>query len=175
MKEEKQERATEDRSTRQTESQVGTAAEELCATIARLQRLQAEFENYKKRVSRDLEDLTERVTDQVLVGLLAPYENLERALLNYAEDRDVDALAEGLGQIIAQFAQTLEQRGVERIPCVGEPFDPALHEALLCVPSDEARNTVIEEFSPGYRRDGRVLRASRVSVSQGPETREETS
>ena len=79
----------------------------------------------------------------------------------------------GVEQIFAQFAQILEQRGVERMPSVGVPFDPALHEALLVAPSEEGKNTIIEEFSPGYRRNGRVLRASKVTVSQGSAAQEE--
>jgi len=150
-------------------------AAELATCIDRLQRLQAEFENYKKRTARDIAALEERSTDQVLLQFLVPYENLERAFRSYANDQNVEAFVAGVEQIFAQFAQILDQRGVERIPSVGVPFDPALHEALLTVPSEEKKNTIIEEFSPGYRRDGRVLRASKVSVSQGPAAQEESS
>jgi molecular chaperone GrpE len=104
---------------------------------------------------------------------LTPYENLERAFRSYASDQNAESFIAGVEQIFAQFARILEQRGVDRIESIGAPFDPALHEALLVAPSEEERNTIIEEFSPGYRRDGRVLRASKVSVSQGPAAQEE--
>ena len=146
---------------------------ELASCIERLQRLQAEFENYKKRTARDIAALEERGADRILLEFLVPYENLERAFRSYATDQNVESFVTGVEQIFAQFAQILEQRGVERIPSVGVPFDPSLHEALLMAPSEEERNTIIEEFSPGYRRDGRVLRVSKVTVSQGPATQEE--
>jgi molecular chaperone GrpE len=146
---------------------------ELRSCIDRLQRLQAEFENYKKRTARDIATLEERVADQVILDFLTPYENLERAFRGYASDRDVEPFITGVEQIFAQFAWILEQRGVERIPSEGAAFDPALHEALLTAPSEHERNTIIEEFSPGYRRNGRVLRVSKVTVSQGPAVQEE--
>jgi len=147
--------------------------DELQSTIDRLQRTQAEFENYKKRVARAHCELEDRVADQVIANFLVPYENIERALRIHSEDHNVDAFIDGVEQVFSQFAQVLERYRVERIPCTGEPFDPVLHEALLSVPHEADKNTIVEELSSGYRRDGRVLRASRVSVSQGPAAREE--
>jgi molecular chaperone GrpE len=163
----------EDSAVQPTEISAEEKGNELQSCIERLQRLQAEFENYKKRTARDIATLEERVADQVILDFLTPYENLERAFRSYASDQDVEPFVAGVEQIFAQFAQILEQRGVERIPAVGDPFDPALHEALLTAPSGEEKNTIIEEFSPGYRRHGRVLRVSRVTVSQGPAAQEE--
>ncbi len=149
------------------------AETELASCIDRLQRLQAEFENYKKRTARDAATFEERGEDQILLDFLTPFENLERAFLGYASDQNAESFVAGVEQIFAQCTRILEQRGVERIPAVGVPFDPALHEALLVAPSNEEKNVIIEEFSPGYRRDGRVLRASRVTVSQGPAAQED--
>jgi len=146
---------------------------ELQSCIDRLQRLQAEFENYKKRTARDVGLLEERAVDRMLVEFLTLYENLERAFRSYTTDHDVEPFVAGVEQIFAQFAQILERYGVERIPSVGDPFDPAIHEALLTVQSEEEKNTIIEEFAPGYRRDGRILRASKVTVSQGPASEED--
>ena len=73
----------------------------------------------------------------------------------------------GVEQIFAQFRQILENMDVNRIHVEDQPFDPAIHEAMLSVASDIEKNTIIEEFMPGYTRDERVLRPSRVSVSQG--------
>ena len=163
----------EDSAVQSTEIHVENKETELASWIDRLQRLQAEFENYKKRTARDIVTVEERVVDQVILDFLTPYENLERAFRSYASDQNVESFVAGVEQIFAQFAQILEQRGVERMPSVGVPFDPALHEALLVAPSEEEKNTIIEEFSPGYRRNGRVLRASKVTVSQGPAAQEE--
>jgi molecular chaperone GrpE len=174
MSEEKKHDQVEEQAEGTTETPVEEDATELASCIDRLQRLQAEFENYKKRTAREIATLEDRVVDQVLLEFLVPYENLERAFRSYATDQNVEAFVDGVERIFAQFSRILDQRGVERIPSVGVPFDPALHEALLMAPSEEEKNTIIEEFSPGYRRDGRVLRVSRVSVSQGPAAGEET-
>ncbi len=173
MNEEGKRDETEEAVTPAVDAPVEEKGTELQSYVDRLQRLQADFENYKKRMARDIASLEERVSDQVILGFLTPYENLERAFRSYASDQSVEPFVAGVERIFAQFVQILEQRGVERIPVVGEPFDPALHEALLTAPSDEEKNTIIEEFSPGYRRNGRVLRASKVAVSQGPTQVEE--
>ena len=149
--------------------------EELRAWIDRLQRLQAEFENYKKRVSREMATLEERISDRTIQDVLELYDNLERAFTSYASDQNVDAFVAGVEKIFGQFSQFLEQRGIERIETVGKKFDPALHEATISVPCEEEKNTILEEFLPGYIRDGRVLRVSKVSVSQGPAPNEEGS
>lgn len=173
MIEEKRADRIEEPNVEPTEIPVEQEATETRSCIDRLLRLQAEFENYKKRMARDIEAWEERVTDQVLLEFLTPYENLERAFRSYAADQNAESFVAGVEQIFAQFARILDQRGVEPIESIGAPFDPALHEALLVAPSEEEKNTIIEEFSPGYRRDGRVLRASKVSVSQGPDAQEE--
>lgn len=141
---------------------------ELAAMVDRLKRLQAEFENYRKRSAREIAALRERVADDEICTFLPPYENLERALALYAELPDGEALAAGVKKVFGQFHQILEQKGLKRICAVGERFDPDLHEALACVPSDQEKNTVLEELSPGYARGGRTLLPSKVAVSLGP-------
>ena len=155
------------------QEQTPDTGEDVRVYIDRLQRLQAEFENYKKRTARDYALIEERVADQTILGFLGLYDNLERAFAGHATDRDTESFVAGIEQIFSQFSQHLEQLGVERIPGVGEPFDPAVHEALLSVRSEQAKNTILEEFLPGYRRTERVLRTSKVSVSQGPAPLEE--
>ena len=154
---------------------VETKDSELQSCIDRLKRLQAEFENYRKRTAREVETLDEQITDQVLLDVLVLYDNLERAFQSYGADQNIESFVTGIEQIFAQFARLLERRGVERIASVGSPFDPSLHEALLTVASEEEKNTIVEEFEPGYRRNGRVLRPSKVAVSQGPTTQEDSS
>jgi len=150
---------------------VGLLAEreaELAATIDRLKRLQAEFENYRKRSARDVAALRERVADDEICSFLPLFDSLERAFAAYGETKDADVLVVGVERIFGQFRQILEQKGLERICTIGERFDPELHEALVALPSEEEKNTVIEELSPGYARAGRTLLPSKVAVSQGP-------
>lgn len=142
--------------------------EKIQELIDRLKRLQAEFENYKRRTSKEMESLAERISDRVILEFLPLYDNLQRAFENYASDRNVEGFVAGMERIFAQFTQILEQKGITKIEAIGRKFDPALHEALLSVESDEERNTVIEEFSPGYMREGRILCPSKVAVSRGP-------
>ncbi len=144
-----------------------TTEEELQSAIDRLQRLQAEFENYKKRSLRDASLHEERVTDRVILEFLPLYDNLRRAFRSLATNQDVETFVDGMEQIFAQFRQVLESMGIQEIETVQQPFDPARHEALLSVPSELEKNRIVEEFAPGYTRDERVLRPSKVSVSRG--------
>jgi molecular chaperone GrpE len=146
---------------------------ELRSTIDRLQRLQAEFENYKKRSARDAALFEQRIADRLILDVLPLYDNLQRAFGSLSSNQDVTTFVSGVEQIFAQFQQVLESKGVTPIGAESRPFDPALHEAMLSVPSELTKNTIVEEFMPGYMRDDRVLRPSRVSVSQGPSLSEE--
>jgi molecular chaperone GrpE len=155
------------------ETQSPVVSDELRGTIDRLQRLQAEFENYKKRALRDSVLYEQRVSDRLIVDFLPLYDNMERAFQSFASNEDVDTFVAGIEQIFGQFKQLLESKGVERIDVTDQLFDPALHEAMLSVPNDIQKNMILEEFTPGYIREERVLRPSRVSVSQGPALSEE--
>ena len=160
------------------ESQNGATAQpetgsELRSTIDRLQRLQAEFENYKKRALRDAAAYEQRISDRLILDFLPLYDNLQRAFQSLSSNQDVETLVSGVEQIFAQFQQMLETKGVAPINVENQIFDPALHEAMLSVANELAKNTIVEEFMPGYMRDERVLRPSRVSVSQGPTLDEE--
>lgn len=154
-------------------SEEAMAEVDLRTTIDRLQRLQAEFENYKKRALRDASVYEQRVTDRLILEFLPLYDNLERAFQSFSSNQDVETLVAGVEQIFGQFKQILESMNVAPIPVDNQRFDPALHEAMLSVASDIEKNMIIEEFMPGYTRDERVLRPSRVSVSQGPALSEE--
>ena len=158
----------------QSEVSKGTeTSSELRSTIDRLQRLQAEFENYKKRMLRDSVAYEQRIDDLLILDFLPLYDNLERAFQSLSSNQDVETFVAGIEQIFGQFQQLLETMGVAAIDVENQPFDPALHEAMLSVPSDVEKHIIIEEFMPGYTRDERVLRPSRVSVSQGPALSEE--
>jgi molecular chaperone GrpE len=145
---------------------------EIKLLIDRLKRLQAEFENYRKRGAREAALLRERAADDEICSFLPLFDSFERAVSLYEETKDADALVAGVERIFGQFRHILEQKGLKRICAVGERFDPELHEAVACVPSDQERNVVLEEFSPGYARSGRTLLPSKVAVSLGPVTGE---
>jgi molecular chaperone GrpE len=146
---------------------------ELRSTIDRLQRLQAEFENYKKRAMREAAAHEQRVSDRVILDFLPLYDNLQRAFQSLSSNNDVKAFVSGVELIFAQFQQVLETHAVAPIDVTGQSFDPELHEAMLSVPSPVKKDMIVEELMPGYMRQERVLRPSRVAVSQGPSLHEE--
>ncbi len=149
------------------EAQLASKEEETRLLIERLQRLQAEFENYKKRVSREATQLEERASDREILDFIPLYDNLQRAFASYSNETDAAAFVRGIEKIFAQFDQVLKAKGVIPFDAVGTMFDPAKHEALLSVESGEEKNTVLEEFERGYERNGRVLRPCKVKVSNG--------
>ena len=153
----------------------GTGPDALDASVLvdRLMRLQAEFENYKKRVAREIAEREECAGDRLLLDVLPLYDALRLAFESHDRDADASAFVSGAERIFAQFEEILTSKGVERIEAIGTPFDPAVHEALLSLPSDRQKNVIVEEFSPGYTRSGRTLRPSKVGVSQGPAKEEE--
>jgi len=141
--------------------------DEIRTYVERLQRLQAEFENYRKRIAREMQVTEERISDREILVFLPLHDNLKRAFIRFASDGDRDSLIAGVEQIFAQFNQILEEKGVRQIEALGKMFDPALHDAVLSVVSKQDKNTVLEEFSQGYVRTGRPLRPSKVAVSRG--------
>lgn len=162
-------------------TQVGLSAQDTCSAgeeetrslIDRLKRLQAEFENYRKRVQREMESLEERISDRETLDFIPLFDNMERAFMSYSGDSDAGSFIEGIERIFAQFSQVLRHKGVAPIEVLGQRFDPAKHEALLSVESDEEENLVLEEFERGYLRNGRLLRPSKVKVSRGKPRTEE--
>ncbi len=142
--------------------------------VERIMRMQAEFENYRKRVTRDMASAQERATDSLILEILPLYDNVLRAVCLHQEPREENgsAVLEGLQQIERQFSQWLESKGIQPIAAVGDLFDPQCHEAVLTVSSDRPRNEVLEELEPGYFRYDRVLRPSKVSVSRGAKEEE---
>lgn len=145
-------------------------------TVARLQRTQADFENYKKRVARERDEETRRTQNETLLEILPVFDGFERAFTAYERDGDATAFIEGMERVFAQFRDVLADHDVHPIEAEGQPFDPSRHEALMSVESTEhAPNTVLEAFERGYVRGNEVLRPSRVKVSRKPATSNRTS
>jgi molecular chaperone GrpE len=131
--------------------------------LDRLQRLAAEFDNYRKRTARDQEALVARAAERLVKDLLPVLDDLERAL-EAAEAHEEAKLEEGVALVQRSLADALRKEGLEEIPTDGA-FDPHVHEALLSQPSDAAEGSVIEVLQKGYRLGDRVLRPARVVVA----------
>ncbi len=130
-------------------------------------RLVAEFENFKKRSSRDQLEYMKYAYELVLKEILPILDNLERAYFHSKESEDIQKLNEGLQLILKQGQEALTKLGVSPIPAKGELFDPMKHQAISQVETDEiAENHVVDEISKGYLLNDRVLRPSMVSVSK---------
>lgn len=134
--------------------------------IDRIKHLQADFENYKKRALKEREDLDRLIEDRMILEFIPIYDNFERAFRSFNHNNDKDSFIEGMERIFSQFDDLVAKKGVEKIEALGERFDPARHEALIAVESDEEPNIVLEEFERGYLRNGRVIKPSRVKVSK---------
>jgi molecular chaperone GrpE len=177
VKNERRTEAMNEQETPSLEMQLAEKEEQILSYIDRLQRLQAEFENYKKRVLREMANLEERVADREILDVIPLYDNLVRAFESFSGNKDSESFVHGIEKIYAQFDQILKTKGVSSVEAVGRLFDPNLdpnlHDALLSVPSDEERNVILEEFERGYLRNDRLLRPCKVKVSGGREEEKE--
>ena len=130
--------------------------------LALAQRIQADFENYRKRVARETAAAGERARSGLVRELLPIVDNLERALASAEEGEQ--HLAEGVRLVHSELIAVLERNGVEQFDPAGEKFDPAEHEALS-VREDGDAGIVVDVVEKGYRSNGTVLRPARVVVS----------
>jgi molecular chaperone GrpE len=130
--------------------------------LALAQRIQADFENYRKRVARETAAAGERARSGLVRELLPIVDNLERALASAEEGEQ--HLAEGVRLVHSELIAVLERNGVDQFDPAGEKFDPAEHEALS-VREDGDAGIVVDVVEKGYRSNGTVLRPARVVVS----------
>jgi molecular chaperone GrpE len=131
----------------------------------RLQRLAAEFDNFRKRSAREAAVTIERANERLVKELLPVLDDLARALEAAAEHEEAK-LEEGVRLVHRSLADLLEKEGLAEIDTDGA-FDPHVHEALLSQPSDEKEGDVIEVVQKGYTLGDKVLRPARVVVSAG--------
>ncbi|HSO32236.1 MAG TPA: nucleotide exchange factor GrpE [Labilithrix sp.] len=133
----------------------------------------ADFDNFRKRSRKELEDTRKAGREELLKDLLPVFDNLERAASSARPDADVAAIATGIKMVLKLFEDTLSRVGGKRIVAVGTPFDPNVHEAIAQVESAEhAAGTIAQEFVPGYQLGERLLRPAMVAVSKGPPSAE---
>jgi len=130
----------------------------------------ADFDNYRKRVAREKEELARFTSERVVAALLPALDNLERAIeAAQAHGAENSSLLEGITQVYNQFRRTLMEFGLQEVIAgAGQPFDPNLHEAVSQVDSAaHAEGHVIEQLQRGYKLADRLLRPARVVVSKG--------
>jgi molecular chaperone GrpE len=131
-------------------------------------RLQADFENARKRWERDRSDILKYAGEDLLMDLLNIVDDLERSLeLSQQKHEDYTAFVKGVEMILAHFHDLIKKNGVKPIESEGKIFDPNFHEALMQVERDDlAEHTVVEELQKGYLLNDRVIRTAKVKVSK---------
>lgn len=134
-----------------------------------LMRTAADFDNFRKRTKRDLEDAKHRGRDDVIRELLPVFDNLERAVQSSTAASDVRSVIDGVRMVLKMFEDTAERIGLSRVKTVGERFDPNSHEALQQVESGEhPPGTIVAEITAGYRVGERLVRPAMVVVARKP-------
>ena len=129
----------------------------------RLLRLQADFDNFRRRSAKEREEISAVVTQNFCKDMLPLLDNFERAMA--AETKDVEAFQKGVEMIFTQFQEVLKKNGLEQIEAVGQKFDPNFHQAVMRVEDPEKEDdTVAQELQKGYMVKGRVIRPSMVQV-----------
>jgi molecular chaperone GrpE len=134
--------------------------------LAHLQRLQAEFDNYRKRVMREQTASLELAAEPVVRRLLEVLDDFELALIAAGSQPDFGTFLKGVELVYAKLADALAAEGLEKIAAEGAPFNPELHEALMQTGGGEGEPHVAEVFRTGYTLKGRVLRPAGVRVEK---------
>ncbi len=135
----------------------------------RFLRMAADLENFRKRAAREKEDYIKFANEDLVRAIIPFIDNLERAVNHAEKVKDAAAMIEGVRLTIQQVLQALNRFGVSSFESVGQPFDPARHEAMMMVETKEHEpNQVVEEFQKGYLLGDRLLRPATVSVSKLP-------
>ena len=133
-----------------------------------LQRLAADFDNYRKRVARDQENLVARAHERLVRELLPVLDDLERALEAVGQHEEAK-IEEGVRLVERELRQALDREGLCEIEADGH-FDPHVHEALLSQPSEGDEGAILDVIQKGYRLGDRVLRPARVVIAAKPQT-----
>lgn len=128
-------------------------------------RVQADFDNFRKRVRKEREDLLKYAVQPLAEGLLPAVDNLERALAA-VQDADGDSLAKGVDMVYRQILQILQQEGIVPIEAEGKPFDPQFHQAVMQEENPDFESGIVtQELQKGYLLKDRVIRPSMVKVN----------
>lgn len=144
--------------------ELASAREEAGSYVTDLQRVAADFDNFRKRMLRDQADNVERASQRVVMGLMPTLDTLQAALTTEAETPAEKKLLEGVRGTLDLLLDTLAKEGLEVVPSVGVEFDPEVHEAVIAPEPGEGRLIVTQEMRCGYTLKGRLLRAALVAV-----------
>ena len=134
----------------------------------------AEFENFKRRKTKDLDDTRNYAKANTIEEFLTVVDQFDMAISAIETAPDLETMKQGMLMIQNTFQRSFENLGVEKMKCVGQPFDPNFHDAVTKEASEEVpEDSIIREWKPGYKLGDRLLRPASVVVSSGPASAEE--
>lgn len=130
--------------------------------------LMADFDNYRKRVTREKADLIKNAGERVLSGILPIVDDFERGLAAAQKDADADAIRQGMEIIYNKLIKFLESQGVKPMESTGEPFNADFHEAIATIPAPtpDMKGKVVDTTQKGYMLNDKVLRYAKVAVGE---------
>jgi molecular chaperone GrpE len=135
--------------------------------LKKSQYLQAEFENYQRRVKKEIEYATKRENEKLILKMITILDELEIALSAGKKAPSKEVMLEGLDMIVKKFKKILEEEGISVVEAIGKPFDPNFHEAIAQVQTNDfSEGIIVEEFKKGYMLHGNVIRPSVVSIAK---------
>ena len=163
--------ATECDPLKEMEARLESAKIEASQLYDRFLRVSAEFENYKKRSSREMDELRKFANESLIKKMLPVVDNLERAILSISDDEEANnSLAEGVDMTLKEVLKVFETYNVKPIESLGEAFDPSFHQAVTQeLTEDTEENIVLKELQKGYLIHDRLLRPAMVVVSRAKE------
>jgi len=143
--------------------------------LKHLERLQADFDNYKKRQEKKQKEFIEFANEELINNLLSVLDNLERALDSTENEKDIKAIKEGINNTLKEFRNILNKEGVKPMQSIGHRFDPYKHEAVMKIDTDKySEDTITEEFRKGYYIKSKVLRPAMVKVAVSTKEKKDT-
>lgn len=161
--------------TEETSDKVGNSAEtdqieKLSAELAEMKdkfiRLQAEFDNFRKRTAKEKLELISTAEEKLMLSLLSVNDDIDRAAVSMANASDVEALKQGIDLIFNKFRKTLESKGLKPLDAKGTDFNPDLHEAITQIPapSEDLKNKIVDEIEKGYLLNDKLIRVAKVVI-----------
>lgn len=147
------------------QAELETLRKQADENLERYLRVQADFDNFRRRSRQEKEDFAKYASSKLVEQLLPVLDNFERAIQSSKDSKDFDSLLKGIEMTFRQLDQVLEQEGLKRMEAAGQPFNPEYHQAIMQVESEEhEEGTVVEELQKGYLFKDKVLRPAMVKV-----------
>lgn len=146
------------------------AQDQVAEVNDKLLRLHAEYDNFRKRTSKDLRNNREAGVVDTIMPFLQVYDHMKMAAMSIENGDNIDAIRQGVTMILNEFQRAVADLSVEEINAIGADFDPNIHAAVAHESSEEIdEGKVIKQWSPGYRKGERLIKPAKVVVSSGPE------